>query len=230
MLPAGPVVVAGSLGPDDMTATRELLRSVASGRSGPALRVFIPAPTLAFGRRETHRAGYRAAEAATRRHGFEPVVRNTGGLAVAYHEGSLVTELLAADPSPPARLTERFVAFAGALAGALRSLGVPASVGRLDGEYCPGDHSVLAGRGDPGAGWVKLAGTAQRLVAGAWLCSASVVVTGAAPLRDVLTEVYGELGFAWRPATLGAAEDLVPSVTMAQVQHAVIDAFGAVRR
>ena len=222
VLPARPVLHTGGGHRDQMETTRGLLRRVAGGELGPVLRLYEPAPTLAFGRRETHRAGYPAARQAALRHGFEPVVRNAGGLAVAYGAGSLVAELIAADPSPPARLSARFAQFAEGLAGALRSLGVAASVGRLDGEYCPGDYSVIGG------GRIKLAGTAQRLVSGGWLCSASVVVSGAAPLRAVLGDVYRELGFDWRPETLGAVADLVPSVTMARVQAALAETFGAV--
>ncbi len=56
------------------------------------------------------------------------------------------------------------------LAGALRGLGVDARVGEVPGEYCPGAYSVNA------RGRVKLIGTAQRLVRGAALLGASVVV------------------------------------------------------
>jgi octanoyl-[GcvH]:protein N-octanoyltransferase len=219
VLPDSVVVLPGGCG-DDMGATRELLRLVARGEHGPALRLYQPRPTVAFGRRETHHRGYPAATAAAGLHGFEPVVRNTGGRAVAYDDGCLIVELIAPDPSPPARLTARFAAFSDALAAALRSIGVDAAVGRLDGEFCPGDFSVI------GAGSIKLAGTAQRLVAGAWLCSASITVSGAAPLRNVLVDVYRELEFGWRPETLGSVTDLVPSLTMTDVENAVIPALG----
>lgn len=215
VLPASAVVPAEA----EMTATRELLALVSSGTSGAVLRLYRPVPTVAFGRREVRRAGYPAAVEAARAHGFEPVVRNAGGQAVAYGAGSLVVELLAPDPTPAAGLHDRFTAFADALVTALRSLGVDASTGRLDGEYCPGDHSVVA------AG-LKLAGTAQRMVARAWLCSASIVVTGADPLRSVLVDVNRHLEFDWRPATLGAVTDLRPEVTVPDVEAAVSHALG----
>jgi octanoyl-[GcvH]:protein N-octanoyltransferase len=228
VLPPVPIVRLGSAsstGSDDadadadMVRSRQLLRAVAGGTHEPVLRLYRPGPTVAFGRRETHHPGFQAAVEAAARHGFTAVVRNTGGRAVAYGPGSLVVELMAADPSPPTRLNARFAAFAERLAAALRTLGVPASVGRLEGEYCPGDYSVIASG-------LKLAGTAQRLVAGAWLCSASIVVSGAAPLRAVLVDVNAALRFSWRPSTLGATVDLVPSVTVTDVQNAVLAAFG----
>jgi octanoyl-[GcvH]:protein N-octanoyltransferase len=86
----------------------------------------------------------------------------------------------------------------------------------LPGEFCPGDYSVL------GSGTIKLAGTAQRLIAKAWLCSASIVVHNAALLRVVLSDVYHALGVDWIPKTLGAVEDLVPSVSLDAVESALI--------
>jgi hypothetical protein len=49
---------------------------------------------------------------------------------------------------------------------------------------------------------------------------------GAAPLRKVLVDVYRELEFGWRPETLGSVTDLVPSLTMTDVEDAVVPAFG----
>jgi octanoyl-[GcvH]:protein N-octanoyltransferase len=214
VLPFRPLLVTGDH-TDEMAATRTLLADVAAGRHPPALRLYRPQPTVAFSRRETHRPGYPAAVAAAHRHGFQPVVRNAGGQAVAYAPGSLVVELVGPDPSPVDRLRARFAAFAGTLAATLRTLGVDASVGRLDGEYCPGDYSIL------GAGRIKLAGTAQRLVSRAWLCSASLIVEDAAPLRAVLIDVYHCLQVSWRPETLAAAADLTPAITVPDVETAI---------
>lgn len=220
VLPAAPAVLLGVGGPaeQEMERTRTLLATTAE----PVLRVHEPVPTVAFGRRETHRDGYRRAVAAARAHGFEPVVRNAGGQAVAYGHGSLVVELISPDPSAALRLRDRFDAFAAGIARALRSVGVDARVGPVDGEYCPGEHSVNGG------GTVKLAGVAQRMTMRGWLCSASVVVTGADPLRAVLVDVYEALGAALRPETVAAVTDLAPHATVSTVRDAIIEAFGGV--
>lgn len=47
---------------------------------------------------------------------------------------------------------------------------------------------------------VKLAGSAQRVVKGAFLFSTHVVVSDPAPLRAVLVDVYRELGLDMDPA------------------------------
>jgi lipoate-protein ligase A len=95
----------------------------------------------------------------------------------------------------------RFDEIAGAVAAALRGLGVDARVGAVSGEYCPGDHSVNA-RGE-----TKLMGVGQRIVRGAAHVGGVIVLGGSARIRAVLAPVYAELGFAWDPATVGSLED-----------------------
>jgi lipoate-protein ligase A len=219
ILPSQPELLLGpSPNSDEMATTHALLTAIGHNDHPPTLRIYRPGPTAAFSRRETHHPGYPSAVAAATRHGFHPVVRNTGGQAVVYSHGSLIVELIAPDPSPADHLRARFAAFGTVLAQALRTLGVDTSLGHLPGEFCPGDYSVL------GSGKIKLAGTAQRLTAKAWLCSASIVVHNAAPLRAVLSDVYQALGVEWLPMTLGAVEDLVPSVSLDALESALVDA------
>jgi lipoate-protein ligase A len=109
------------------------------------------------------------------------------------------------------------------LVEALAPLGVGARVGELPGEYCAGAWSVNA------AG-VKLAGTAQRSIRGASLVTAMLIVEGGARLRAVLVDVYAALGIDWRPATAGAADDLVAGLTAPDAERAVIAALAAHER
>jgi len=74
---------------------------------------------------------------------------------------------------------------------------------------------------------VKLIGTAQRLVRGAALLGASVVVGDGASIRAVLRDVYSALDFEWMESTAGALEEEVPDLTLAAVEAAVITAYGA---
>jgi lipoate-protein ligase A len=106
------------------------------------------------------------------------------------------------------------------LAAALASLGVDARVGAVPGEYCPGDYSVNA------RGRVKLAGVAQRVVRGASLLGATIVVRDGARVQAVLRDVYAALEIEWDEATAGAVEDEVPGVTVEAVEQAVLAAFG----
>jgi hypothetical protein len=117
----------------------------------------------------------------------------------------------------------RFEFFGGLFAQALQDAGVDAGVGEIAGEYCPGEFSVHGTA--PGHPAVKLVGTAQRVVAGAWLFSSVVVVERSAPIRAVLDDTYAALGLPWEPSTAGAAEDLAPGVRVRDLEEAVLGAY-----
>ena len=185
-----------------------------------AARRYRPGPTVAFGRVDTFRPGFAAAVEIARRHGFEPVVRAPGGRAAAYHERSVVLELAVADPEPRAGIGDRFVAMADLVVEALRGLGVAAVPGELPGEYCPGRFSVLAGG-------TKLGGTAQRVIAGGAMTGIAIIVEDGARVRSVLEEVSGALEYAFDPATAGSVADVVPGVTVVDVERALERALAA---
>ncbi|MBV8997819.1 MAG: hypothetical protein JO304_02100 [Solirubrobacterales bacterium] len=210
-------LLQGSAGGDpalDVALPHALVDLVAEGRHRPVLRAYRPAPTVAFGRRDTFLPGFAGAVAVARRHGFTPVIRGAGGRAAAYNHGCLIfDEVMPADGSG---IRERFADDARRQAEVLRSLGVDARVGEVAGEYCPGEFSVNA------RGRVKLIGAAERIVRGAWLHSSVVVVEGAAGLRAVLEDVYSTLGLDWDPGTVGDVSAESPGVDVEAVRAAFI--------
>jgi octanoyl-[GcvH]:protein N-octanoyltransferase len=203
----------------EVAVAHALLERCSRGELGPVLRLYRPAPTVAFGRLDALRPGYAAAAAAAREHGFEPVLRAPGGNAVAYHAGCVGIDEVIPEADPIAGLQERFAGTGELFAGALRSLGVDARVGRVPGEFCPGDFTVNA------RGRVKLVGTAQRVVRHGSLLAASVAVDDASALRAVLADVYRALELDWDPATVAAVEDEVPGVGLDDVERAVLAAY-----
>lgn len=210
-------LLEGSAGADpalDVALPHALVGLVAEGRHRPVIRSYRPAPTVAFGRRDSFLSGFANAVAAARRCGFTPVIRGAGGRAAAYDQGCLIfDEVMPADGSG---IRERFADDARRQAVVLRSLGVDARVGEVAGEYCPGEFSVNA------RGVVKLIGAAERIVHGAWLHSSVVVVEGATQLRAVLEAVYSSLGLDWDPATVGAVADESPGVGVEDVRRALL--------
>ncbi|WP_336853714.1 lipoate--protein ligase family protein [Sinomonas albida] len=201
-----------------------LLDEVKRGLRGPTLRLYRPRPTMAFGQRDTRLPGFEEARSAALARGFAPVVRKAGGRAAAYHEGTLIVDHI--EPAAEAMVGHkgRFEVFGGLYAGALRTLGLDARVGEIPGEYCPGEYSVhgVPGARSTAAAPVKLVGTAQRVVAGAWLFSSVFVVSDAKPVRAVLTDVYRALGLPFEPSTAGAADELVPGLTVDDVEAALL--------
>lgn len=200
-----------------------LLREVGQGQRGATLRIYRPQPVVAFGRRDELNPRYVQAARASSDHGFVPLVRKVGGHAAAYHTGCLVIDHFQPATDAITGNNERFGIFGQMYADALTSLGAPAAVGEIPGEYCPGEYSVHGIFSDGAK--TKLVGTAQRVVAGAWWFSAGVVVDGSAELRAVAVDVYQALGLDLNPSTVGALTDINPEITAEDVEDAIIEAY-----
>jgi octanoyl-[GcvH]:protein N-octanoyltransferase len=202
-----------------------LLGRAKQGLLGPTLRLYRPEPTVAFGQRDARLPGFPAAALGAEAAGFAPLVRKAGGRAAAYHRGCLVVDHI--EPQQDAMITAkgRFQYFGQLFEAALARLGVRAGVGEIPGEYCPGEYTVH-GTADDGSR-LKLVGTAQRVVAGAWLFSSVVVVEDSAPLRAVLRDCYSALGIGWDPRTAGGAGDLVPGLDVAAVEAALLAEYAS---
>jgi octanoyl-[GcvH]:protein N-octanoyltransferase len=200
----------------DMAVASALLEMVASGERRPVVRGYRPLPTVAFSRRDTFLPGFGRAAAAAERRGFTPVIRAAGGRAAAYDPGCLVLDEIMPAADSMSAIRERFADGAERQAQALRSLGVDARVGEVAGEYCPGEFSVNA------RGAVKLIGSAQRIIRGAWLFATVIVVQSSEALRPMLEDVYAELGLEWDPATTGSVAGEIPGVGVEDVQRALL--------
>ena len=195
---------------------RAVLMRVAAGELPPTFRLHRPGRILAFSKQDAASAGFPQAVQAARGVGFEPVIRLAGGRAAVYHEETLALSWAVADARPSARTEARFRELADLLREALGDLGVDAHVGEVPGEYCPGAWSVNARRA------TKLAGTGQRLVAGAAHRGAVIVAGGSELVRDALVPTYDALGLDWDPATAGSVEDEVSGAGVAQLEDAIL--------
>ncbi|HWD75685.1 MAG TPA: hypothetical protein VG371_11130 [Solirubrobacteraceae bacterium] len=200
----------------DMAVSSALLKRVASGERRPVLRCYRPLAAVAFGSRDRFLPGFSRAAATAERRGFAPVIRAAGGRVAAYDPGCLVLDEIMPAADSMSEIRDRFADGAERQARALRGLGVDARVGEVAGEYCPGEFSVNA-RSE-----VKLIGSAQRIIRGAWLFATVVVVESADALRPVLEDVYAELGLEWHPATTGSVAGEVPGVGVEDVQRALL--------
>ena len=216
-----------SLGAEqDYRRALSILDAARSGGTEPVLRVYQPRPTVAFGRRDELNPGFSRARQSAHDAAFTPLVRRVGGRAAAYHGGCLVIDHVEPDPDPKTGIQDRYRLFGDMIVAALEELEIPAEVGEIPGEYCAGEYSVHApGTATDPARPVKLAGTAQRVVAGAWYFSTVLVVEESEPLRSVLEEVYEALDVPWEPATAGCAADVRPGTTVAEVEEALLGVY-----
>jgi len=204
----------------EMATATAMMRRASRGESGPLLRVYRPAsPAVAFGRRDVRLPGFDAATQAVRSAGFSPCVRAPGGRAVAYTDQALVVDHVSPDPEWPSGLEGRFAEFGELWVGVLRDQGIDARLGGVPGEYCPGSHSVNA------RGVVKLVGTAQRMVRGAWLFSAVLVADDVQRLRPLLRDVYDALDLPFADSSVGSLAEEAPGVDLDIVEDAVLAAY-----
>lgn len=203
----------------DTAVSRALLAAVGEGRSPAALRLYEPGDAVAFSLLDRAQPGFREAVDAARARGFEAMLRLAGGRAAVFTRATLGFAWCVPDPEPRATIGARFAEVADAVAAALRRLGVDARVGAVPGEYCPGDHSVNA-RSEK-----KLAGFGQRIVKGGAHVGGVIVLGESARIRDVLVPVYGHMGFAWDPASVGALEDEIGAVPRRVVVDALLAAL-----
>lgn len=182
---------------------------------GPQLQVYTPPRTVAFSRRETFLPGFGRAKEIAKEFGYEPIIRTSGGRAVAYDEHSLVFDLVV--PEPQIRYNSEFIfrEFGQMLVSTMRSLGVDARIGEVPLEYCPGRYSINA-RGEK-----KLIGTSQRAAAGARLVSGVLLLDNTDGIAEVLTAVNGALEFEWNPATVDSLRDELGSVDRAMVKRVI---------
>lgn len=187
----------------------------------PVIRAYTTLATAAFSRRDSRLPGYPAAVESARALGFTSALRTVGGHLAPLHEGTLVVDVIAAAEAPQARTRDRFLRASTAVRAALNQLGVPAQVGELPGEYCPGEFSVNA------AGTAKLAGIAQRVMPWGFLLSINLVVADPAPLRTVVAACYRDLGLAVDPARVGAVSDHLPDVKLSDVAQALLPELAA---
>lgn len=204
----------------DMALTGALLGAVADGSSPEVIRVFRPGPTLAFGRLDRLRPGFPDACRIAAGAGWTPVLRWGGGHAVAYDRDCVLLEIIRRRPPGAIELDPRFVEATRLVTDALAPLGVALELGERPGEYCAGRFSLHL----PGGG--KVAGVAQRVVRGATLTTAAIIVAGGQPARPVLQDVYAALAVPMDPRTVGCLTDAHPGLSAETVRRALIVTAG----
>ncbi len=201
----------------DLQASKRLLHVVASRPElGSVMRVYQPGPTLAFSRKEETMPGFAEAVSEALAFGFEPVIRPAGGRMVALDQQWLVVDIVSPEPDHAKPHRDVYTAYGDLFIEALASLGVQAGMGPVPGEYCPGDYSINA------RGAVKIVGTAQRVTRDARLFSASIPFEITPSVREMFIRINRILDLEWNPDTLGSISSEAPSVTLDELERALI--------
>ena len=204
----------------DLTASERLLTAVAANPDlGRIVRLYRPAPTVAFSAIEKHKPKFREAIAEAAAFGFEPVIRPSGGRMVAIDQQWFVLDIITSEVVRNREHIDVYNSFGASLVEVLRGLGVEANFGPVAGEYCPGEHSVNA------RGAVKLVGTAQRVQRGARLFSACIPFAISLGVSELFNRINGLLELDWRPETLGSVSTENNAVSADALETALLDTF-----
>jgi lipoate-protein ligase A len=201
----------------DVAVSRAILLRVAAGELPETIRITRPPAMVAFGRQDVASAPYLEAVEAARANDFEAIERLAGGRAAVFHERTLAIAHARPDDEPQAHIYPRFEEWSARIAEALRKVGLDARVGEVPGEYCPGGYSVNA------RGAIKLAGIGQKLIKRAGHLGGVLVVGDSDRIRGVLVPVYEALGLEFEPATAGAVDDELRSVSIDEVEEALME-------
>lgn len=204
-------------------ASRDLLDFVAENKNlGRIVRLYRPTATVAFSRRETLLDGFSEAFAEATACGFEPVIRPAGGRAVVLDTDWFVLDVITPeDRNQNVGHREVFADFGARFVELFAELGIHTAVAPVNGEYCPGDFSISA-RGE-----VKLVGTAQRVIRGARLFSASIPFAVSSPVVELLTRVNALLELEWNPKTLGSVSSELPTIRLSELEAALVRTFAS---
>jgi len=193
---------------DGFGLQQAVLGEVASGERGPTALMWTSSHYVGVTRPETRLPGFEKAARAVEDLGFPVLVRNSGGGAVAANEGSISFSLTFPVENLRHGLFERYLEGVELVAAALRRTGVEAEGGAVEGEFCPGAHSVRSG----GPRGVKHAGLAQRVTRRAARLEALILVSETRELVPVLQRFYGALELPFRPGSLADLPADVPQV------------------
>ena len=203
---------------EDIHRAHDVLAGLRTGDNG-MLRLYRPFATAAFAPRDTALAAFPEAASAVRERGFAPVERRTGGQLAVYDSQALVVDLVAPHADPRVHVVDRFAAFSGAIAQALRQFSIDARVGQVAGEYCPGDYSVN------GQGRVKLAGVAQRIGRHGYHLGAVISVKPSVAAAQAVAAAYRILGLPFEPLSFGSLADFSPDLDHVALRDALIAAL-----
>ncbi|MGH2833879.1 MAG: lipoyl protein ligase domain-containing protein [Solirubrobacteraceae bacterium] len=186
----------------DVGVAHALLERAAQTGAGSLMLWHPLRPALSLGRLDIRDRRSPQLTALARDAGATVVRRLAGGRAATLDAGCLCLGWA----QPHARLEQssaRYQLLADTIIGALGDLGIYGSVGEAPGEWCPGAWSVQGPHG-------KLAGLAQRQIAGAAWCEALIVIERPPMLALLSRRVHELLNIPWRETAHGELAALLP--------------------
>ncbi|GEB77907.1 lipoate--protein ligase family protein [Sporolactobacillus inulinus] len=134
-----------------------ICQSVGSGQSPCTARLWVHHQTVMLGIQDTRLPHLRAGLDVLRAHGFNFIVRNSGGLAVVLDQGVLNLSLIFPEKDGALTIDDGFEAMTAFIKKMLAPLDIAFDCGEIKRSYCPGRYD-LSSKGR------KFAGISQRRV------------------------------------------------------------------
>ena len=166
----------------DTATSHALLRRVAREDLHETLRLYVPDDAVMFSMLDAHRSGFKKARQNAEVLGFPGVFRLAGGHAALFHSQCLAFSWAMPAVQSHQGIRTRFELVSQWIQRGLARVGVPAQIGAVPGEYCPGEYSVNS------MGTKKIMGVGQRVIRGAAHVGGVIVVREADRARDILTD------------------------------------------
>ncbi|MCJ7841580.1 lipoate--protein ligase family protein [Lederbergia sp. NSJ-179] len=162
-----------------------LCRSVGGRYSPPTVRAWVHSPTLVLGIQDTKLPDLQAGLHFLREKGYEGLVRNSGGLAVALDEGVLNLSLIFPDTEKGIDINRGYDAMWDLIQRMFADFDCEIKAGEIAGSYCPGSYDLsIDGR--------KFAGISQRRIRKAVAVQIYLCVTGSGQARAELVKEFYE--------------------------------------
>jgi len=169
--------------------TNALLDLVAEFQQ-PILHFWEMAPTVILGLKDKRLPDLPAAVRQVQGHGYDWVLRNSGGLAVVADPGILNVSLFSPLATPPISVDAAYAQMMALVRAAWPELTIAHF--EVTHSYCPGDY-------DLSVGGQKIAGISQRRSPHALVTMLYLSVTGDQPARGQLIQDFYRAGLAGQP-------------------------------
>lgn len=175
---------------ESFAADDTLCELVGSGRSKPAVRTWVHDDTVVLGIQDHRLPNVENGMALLRSRGYEPIVRNSGGLAVVLDSGVLNISLIVSEKESSIDIPAGYEL----MADLVRRLfpEKPIDTYEIVGSYCPGSY-------DLSIGGKKFAGISQRRIRRGVAVQVYLCIEGSGAERAELIRDFYEAGLNGQP-------------------------------
>ncbi|MGM9985888.1 MAG: biotin/lipoate A/B protein ligase family protein [Bacillaceae bacterium] len=158
---------------------------VGNGTSPSVARFWVHAPTIVLGIQDTRLPHLQDGISFLREHGYDVIVRNSGGLAVVLDDGILNLSLLFKEQEGTISINEGYDTMYALIKEALKDFHVDIQAYEIKGSYCPGSYDLsIDGK--------KFAGISQRRIRGGIAVQIYLCVNGSGANRATLIKNFYE--------------------------------------